>query len=124
MSKKEPSTKTALYLYDPDEVYTYNVEHGTEYPYNGFPTGLQGRKYKKTRFINWEPIPEDIIMRHNGSQIFVNFSALFPKDVLDKSTEIFQLRAKRVDLQNYICEQINFFFALYDDVNACSKVRD
>jgi len=117
MSKKEPSTKTALYLYDPDEVYTYNVEHGTEYPYNGFPTGLQGRKYKKTRFINWEPIPEDIIMRHNGSQIFVNFSALFPKDVVDKSLEVFQLRAKRVDLQNYICEQINFFTALYDDDN-------
>ena len=117
MSKKEPSSKTLMYSYDPDAEYTYNTKHGTEYPYNGFPTGLQGRKYKKTRFINWEPIPEDIIMRHNGSQIFVNFSALFPEDVVDPAYQIFQLRAKRVDLQNYICEQINFFTALYDDDN-------
>ena len=116
MGKKEPSSKTLLYLYDPDETYEYNVKHGTEYPYNGFPTGLKGKKYKKTRFINWEPIPEDIIIRHNGSQIFVNFSALFP-DLIDKAFEVFQLRAKRNDLQNYICEQINFFTALYDDDN-------
>ena len=107
MAKKEPSSKTLLYTYDPDEKYTYNTKHGTEYPYNGFPTGLHGRKYKKTRFINWEPIPEDIIIRHSGSQIFVNFEALFPNDVIDPSVQVFQLRAKRVDLQNYICEQIN-----------------
>lgn len=117
MGKKEVSSKTLLYTYDPDETYTYNTKHGTEYPYNGFPTGLHGRKYKKTRFIEWEPIPEDIIIRHNGSQIFVNFSAVFPNDVVDPSVEVFQLRAKRVDLQNYICEQINFFTALYDDEN-------
>ena len=117
MAKKEPSSKTLLYTYDPDEKYTYNTKHGTEYPYNGFPTGLHGRKYKKTRFINWEPIPEDIIIRHSGSQIFVNFEALFPNDVIDPSVQVFQLRAKRVDLQNYICEQINFFTALYDDDN-------
>ena len=49
MAKKEPSSKTLLYTYDPDEKYTYNTKHGTEYPYNGFPTGLHGRKYKKTR---------------------------------------------------------------------------
>ena len=104
-------------MYDPDETYTYNTKHGTDYPYNGFPTGLHGKKYKKTRFINWEPIPEDIIMRHNGSQIFVNFAALFPNDVLDPAYQVFQLRAKRVELQNYICEQINFFTALYDDDN-------
>lgn len=117
MAKKEPSSKTLTYMYDPDATYEYNVKHGTEYPYNGFPTGLHGRKYKKTRFIEWEPIPEDIIMRHAGSQIFVNFTALFPNDVVDPSIQIFQLRAKRVDLQNYICEQINFFTALYDDDN-------
>lgn len=117
MSKKELISKTLTYLYDPDETYEYNVNHGTEYPYNGFPTGLHGRKYKKTRFINWEPIPGDIIVRHNGSQIFVNFSALFPNDVIDPSFEVFQLRAKRVELQNFICEQINFFTALYDDDN-------
>ena len=117
MAKKEPSSKTLMYTFDPDEKYEYNAAHGTEYPYNGFPTGLHGRKYKKTRFINWEPIPEDIIIRHNGSQIFVNFEALFPNDVIDPSIQIFQLRAKRVELQNYICEQINFFTALYDDDN-------
>lgn len=117
MAKKEPSSKTLTYMYDPDATYEYNAKHGTEYPYNGFPTGLHGRKYKKTRFIEWEPIPEDIIMRHAGSQIFVNFMALFPDGVTDPAIQIFQLRAKRVDLQNYICEQINFFTALYDDDN-------
>ena len=117
MAKKEVSSKTLLYMFDPDEKYEYNVNHGTVYPYNGFPKGRDGRVYKKTRFIEWEPIPEDIIMRHNGSQIYVNFEALFPNDVIDPSIQIFQLRAKRVDLQNYICEQINFFTALYDDDN-------
>jgi hypothetical protein len=116
-TKKEPSSKTLTYLYDPDETYVYNTDHGTEYPYNGFPPGLHGRRYKKTRFIEWEPLPEDIIIRHNGSQIFVNFEALFPNDIIDPAIQVFQLRAKRVDLQNYICEQINFFTALYDDDN-------
>lgn len=115
--KTESTSKTLTYMYDIDETYTYNVNHGTEYPYNGFPTGLYGRKYKKTRFIDWQPIPEDIIIRHYGSQLFVNFSALFPDDVVDKSIQLFQMRAKRVDLQNLICEQINFFTALYDDDN-------
>lgn len=117
MATKEPSAKALTYLYDPDETYTYNAQHGTEYPYNKFPTGLHGRKYKPTRFIEWEPIPEDIIIRHAGSQIFVNFSALFPEDVIDPTIEVFQLRAKRLNLQNFICEQINFFTALYDDDN-------
>lgn len=117
MGKKEPSSKTMIYLYDPDVKYTYNVNHGTSYPYNSFPLGAHGRRYKQTRFIDWEPIPEDIIIRHNGNQIFVNFSALFPNDVIDPCFEIFQLRAKRLDLQNFICEQINFFTALYDDDN-------
>ena len=117
MGKKEPSSKTMIYTYDPDATYSYNKDHGTVYPYNSFPTGLHGRVYKKTRFIDWEPIPEDIIVRHNGSQIFVNFSALFPDDVVNPVVEIFQLRAKRLDLQNFICEQINFFTALYDDDN-------
>lgn len=114
---KEPVNKTMLYLYDPSETYTYNAEHGTEYPYNGFPTGQYGRKYKKTRFINWEPIPEDVIIRHAGSQIFVNFSALFPNDVVDPAIQLFQMRTRRLDLQNLICEQINFFTALYDEDN-------
>lgn len=114
---KDPVNKAALYLYDPEAEYTYNAAHGTEYPYNGFPTGQQGRKYKKTRFINWEPIPEDIIIRHSGSQIFVNFSALFPNDVTDPAIQLFQMRTRRLDLQNLICEQINFFTALYDDDN-------
>lgn len=113
----EPVNKTMLYLYDPDETYEYNANHGTKYPYNGFPTGQYGRKYKKTRFINWEPIPEDIIIRHNGSQIFVNFAALFPNDVPDPAVQLFQMRTRRLDLQNLICEQINFFTALYDDDN-------
>lgn len=114
---KEPSNKTLMYMFDPDEEYTYNIKHGTVYPYNGFPKGLYGRKYKKTRFILWEPIPEDIIIRHYGSQIFVNFSAVFPNDIEDPAIQLFQMRAKRVDLQNLICEQINFFTALYDDDN-------
>lgn len=109
--------KTLLYLYDPKVEYTYNKEHGTKYPYNGFPTGQYGRKYKKTRFINWEPIPEDIIIRHQGSQIFVNFSALFPDDIPDPAIQLFQMRTRRLDLQNLICEQINFFTALYDEDN-------
>ena len=117
MGKKEPSSKTLIYTYDPDATYSYNKDHGTNYPYNSFPKGLHGRTYKRTRFIEWEPIPEDIIIRHNGSQIFVNFSALFPDDVVDPAIEIFQLRSKRLDLQNFICEQINFFTALYDDDN-------
>lgn len=115
--KKEVQNKTLTYMYDIDETYEYNVNHGTEYPYNGFPKGLHGRCYKKTRFIDWQPIPEDIIMRHFGSQIFVNFEALFPDDIADKAIQLFQLRSKRVDLQNLICEQINFFTALYDDDN-------
>lgn len=113
----DPVNKTLLYLYDPEESYTYNASHGTEYPYNGFPTGQYGRKYKKTRFIDWNPIPEDIIIRHAGSQIFVNFTALFPDDVPDQAIQLFQMRTRRLDLQNLICEQINFFTALYDDDN-------
>lgn len=118
-SKSTPSNRTMLYLYDPDETYTYNINHGTEYPYNSFPPGLHGRRYKKTRFIRWEPIPEDIIIRHNNSQIFVNFSAVFPNDVVDPAIQLFQMRQKprRTELQNLICEQINFFTALYDDDN-------
>lgn len=109
--------KTLLYMYDPNAEYVYNKEHGTQYPYNGFPTGQHGRKYKKTRFINWEPKPEDIIIRHQGSQIFVNFSALFPDDIPDPAIQLFQMRTRRLDLQNLICEQINFFTALYDEDN-------
>lgn len=115
--KKEPSNKTLTYMYDVDEQYTYNVNHGTEYPYNGFPPGLHGRRFKKTRFIEWQPIPEDIIIRHYGSQMFINFEAVFPNDIVDPSIQLFQMRAKRVELQNLICEQINFFTALYDDDN-------
>lgn len=114
---KDPINKAMTYLYDPRAEYTYNAQHGTEYPLNGFPPGQYGRKYKKTRFINWEPIPEDIIIRHAGSQIFVNFSALFPNDVVDPAIQLFQMRTRRLDLQNLICEQINFFTALYDDDN-------
>lgn len=117
MAKKEVSHKTLLYTLDPDVKYEYNINHGTEYPYNKFPKGAQGRIYKRTRFINWEPIPEDIIIRHYGSQIFVNFEALFPNDIKDPATQIFQMRSKRLELQNIICEQINFFTALYDDDN-------
>ena len=117
MVKKEVTNKTLLYAYDPDETYTYNASHGTVYPYNGFPTGLHGKKYKKTRFIGWEPIPEDIILRHSGSQIIVLFDLLFPNDVVDPNMRIFQMRSKRFELQNLICEQINFFCALYDDDN-------
>lgn len=118
MAKVEPSSKTLLYTYDPDQEYVYNINHGTEYPYNGFPKGANGRVYKKTRFINWEPIQEDIIMRHYGSQIHVNFSGVFPpEDIVDPAIQLFQLRSKRLELQNLICEQINFFTALYDDDN-------
>lgn len=113
----EPVNKTMLYLYDPEATYEYNTQHGTEYPYNSFPLGQYGRRYKKTRFIEWKPIPEDIIIRHAGSQIFVNFMALFPDDVPDPAVQLFQMRTRRLDLQNLICEQINFFTALYDDDN-------
>jgi hypothetical protein len=117
--RSEPINKTLLYTLDPEATYTYNTHHGTEYPYNGFPPGIQGKRYKKTRFIEWEPLPEDIIIRHHGSQVFVNFMAVFPdnQDVMDPNIQIFQLRSKKVDIQNYICEQINFFCALYDDDN-------
>jgi hypothetical protein len=117
--RSEPINKTLLYTLDPEVTYTYNIHHGTEYPYNGFPPGIQGKRYKKTRFIEWEPIPEDIIIRHHGSQVFMNFTAVFPnnQDVMDPNIQIFQLRSKKVDIQNYICEQINFFCALYDDDN-------
>lgn len=119
MGKEEIINKSELYTFELDkaDLYTYNVEHGTEYPYNGLPTGMHGRKYKKTRFIRWHPIPEDIVMRHCGAQIIVNFTALFPNGVLDPNCQIFKLRSKRVDLQNLICEQINFFTALYDQDN-------
>ena len=117
--KKTPEVvnKTLLYMYDPDQTYTYNATHGTEYPYNAFPPGMYGRRYKKTRFIQWKPIPEDIIIRHYGSQIFVNFAALFPNDIVDPAIQLFQLRSKRLEIQNLICEQINFFTALYDAEN-------
>lgn len=115
--KKESVNKTMLYLYDPDEQYTYNIKHGTEYPYNGFPKGENGKIFNKTRFINWNPIPEDIIIRHSGKQIIMQFSLVFPENVIDPAIEIFQMRSKRSDAQNHICEQINFFCALYDDDN-------
>lgn len=119
MSKMKPETinKSLMYLFDPEATYTYNVRHGTSYPYNGFPKGADGQVYKKTRFINWQPIPEDVIVRYYGSQIIVNFEALFPNDVIDPAIQIFQLRSKRPEIQNLICEQINFFTALYDDDN-------
>jgi hypothetical protein len=119
MGKDDIINKTEIYTFEVDKAdqYTYNVNHGTEYPFNGLPTGMHGRKYKKTRFIRWQPKPEDIVMRHYGSQIIVNFTALFPNDVLDPNCQIFKLRSKRVDLQNLICEQINFFTALYDQDN-------
>lgn len=115
--KPDPLTKSSTYIYDSDAEYTYNVAHGTDYPYNGLPPGFHGRRYKKTRFIDWAPIPEDIIMRHNGAMIYVNFPAVCPNGVIDPSICVFRLRSKRVDLQNLICEQINFFTALYDDDN-------
>lgn len=115
--KKETVNKTALYLYDPDETYTYNIHHGTEYPYNGFPKGENGKIFKKTRFIGWVPEPEDIIIRHSGRQIIMQFGLVLPNEVIDHATEIFQMRSKRSDAQNHICEQINFFCALYDDDN-------
>ena len=115
--KKEVTNKTLLYSFDPDEEYTYNANHGTEYPFNGFPVGVNGRRYKKTRFIDWNPIPEDIIVRHSGAQIIVSFELLFPDDIPDLNTRVFQMRSKRLEFQNLICEQINFFCALYDDDN-------
>ena len=119
MPKKAPEAvnKTLVYSYDPEETYTYNLAHGTEYPYNGFPVGADGRKYKKTRFIKWNPIPEDVIVRHYGSQIVVNWETVFPDQLVDPNIMIFQLRSKRLEIQNLICEQINFFCALYDDDN-------
>lgn len=119
--KKEKITvnKTILYGFDSEEEYHYNTHHGTIYPYNGFPTGIGGKKYKKTRFIRWNPKPEDIFIRHVGSQIHVDFKSIFPDIINDqnKNIGIFQLRAKRLELQNLICEQINFFSALYDEDN-------
>lgn len=116
MKKENTINKTQLYLYDPEAKYEYNINHGTEYEYNSFPKGFNGKVFKKTRFIQWEPIPEDIIIRNLGSQIFVNFSAVIP-DLNEPLLEIFQMRSKRIDCQTLICEQINFFTALYDDDN-------
>lgn len=116
-AEKDLTNRTLMYTFDPDETYTYNAQHGTDYPYNGLPKGLHGRVYKKTRFIRWEPLQEDIIIRHFGSQIHVNFEALFPNDVVDPALQLFQMRTKRVEIHNFICEQINFFTALYDDDN-------
>ena len=120
MAKKKPDVvnKTLVYGFDPEETYTYNLAHGTEYPYNGFPTGADGRKYKKTRFIKWNPIPEDVIARHYNAQIIVNWEAIFPGQLVDPNIMIFQLRSKRLEIQNLICEQINFFTELYDNANA------
>ena len=115
--KQDAITKALVYTYDVDETYAYNTKHGTEYPYNGLPTGLHGRKYKKTRFIDWAPIPEDIIVRHYGSQVIINFLGLFPNDIVDPNIQLFQMRSKRVYLHYLICEQINFFTSLYDDDN-------
>ena len=117
MATKKPEviSKSLFYLFDPEETYTYNVHHGTEYPYHKFPKGAEGQTYKPTRFINWQPIPEDVIMRYFGAQIIVNFQALFPDT--DPAFQIFQLRSKRPEIQNLICEQINFFTALYDPDN-------
>ena len=117
MATKKPEviSKSLFYLFDPDETYTYNVRHGTEYPYNKFPRGADGQVYKPTRFIDWQPIPEDVIMRYYGAQIIMNFQALFPDT--DPALQIFQLRSKRPEIQNLICEQINFFTALYDPDN-------
>lgn len=115
--KKETVNKTLLYAYDPDETYVYDAHHGTEYPYNGFPKGENGRVFKKTRFIDWTPVPEDVIIRHSGKQIIVMFHLLFPGEIIDPALEIFQLRSKRSDVQNRICEMINFFCALYDPDN-------
>ena len=117
MGKKDPVGKVSYYLYNPEEEYVYNINHGTDYPYKGLPKGVNGRRYKPTRFIEWEPKPEDIIIRHSGAQVYVNFPALFPDVVDDPATNVFVLRSKRADLQNLICEQINFFTALYDDDN-------
>ena len=119
MAKKEATNKTIIYGFDPDEEYTYNDAHGSIYPENGFPPGWNGKRYKKTRFINWEPYTEDIFIRHYGSQIHCNFAgvkALAPT-IKDNNICLFQMRAKRLDLHNLICEQINFFTALYDDDN-------
>ena len=118
--KKKPENvnKSLVYGYDAEkDPYPYNIHHGTEYPYNGFPTGVDGRKYKKTRFIKWCPIPEDVIIRHVGSQIIMNWDAMFHDQLVDPNIQIFQLRSKRLEIQNLICEQINFFTALYDDDN-------
>lgn len=115
--KKSPDNRTLLYTYDVDKEYTYNINHGTEYPYNSLPTGLNGKKYKKTRFIDWDPLEEDIIIRHYGSQFHVNFEAVLPGQIIDPACQLFQMGKKRLDIQNYICEAINFFTALYDDDN-------
>ncbi len=116
---RDAANKTLMYEYDPEETYTYNIKHGSEYPYNGFPKGEGGKIFKKTRFIGWSPKPDDIIVRYNGKQMVVMFHLLFPddNDVIDPAMEIFQMRSKRSDVQNRICEQINFFCALYDDDN-------
>lgn len=118
MAKKETSNKSIIYGFDPEAEYVYNCKHGTIYPENGFPPGWQGKRYKKTKFIRWEPIPEDIFIRHIGSQVHANFAGLLGEEhIKDKNIMLFQMRAKRLDLQNLICEQINFFTALYDDDN-------
>lgn len=110
--------KALLYTYDPDEEYVYDTTHSTEYPYNAFPLGMHKKHYKKTRFKDWMPVPEDVIMRHSSKQIIVNFKSVFGESVISvPEIQIFQMRSRRPKLQNIICEQISFFCALYDPDN-------
>lgn len=118
MAKQSVIEKALIYGYDPSlEPYPYDITHSTEYPYNDFPLGANKRRYMKTRFRNWEPVPQDIIIRHNSKQMIVNFKAIFGDRVKDPAMEIFQLRSRRPDMQNIICEQVSFFCALYDPDN-------
>lgn len=117
---------TQRYSFDKDVEYPpYNANHvftpETEYPYNEFPVGKDANgnkiKYKPTRFINWEPRQEDIILRYENNFLIMNWKDVFPEYIRAEEQQKFKMRKGRSPLQNILCEQINFYCCFYDKDN-------
>lgn len=118
MAKKNLSSKDLMFIYDPEhqDEYAYDSRHthASDYPYNKFPKGKNGKVYKETRFREWEPFPEDIVIRYRKDQVFVDFKSLFPHLDIPEELQVFQLRSSKAGSKKYVCESINFFASLYD----------
>lgn len=117
---------TMRYMYNKDVEYPpYNVNHTftpeTEYPYNEFPIGRDANgqrvRYKPTRFINWQPRQEDIILRYENNFLILNWKDVFPEYIRADEQMRFKMRKGRSPLQNILCEQINFYCCFYDPDN-------